>query len=49
MAAKNNARNIYEKEENALERAIQESTAVERIGYLTKEIAGIAEQTNLWL
>lgn len=41
------AQGIYEKEEEALKKAIEESKVVQEIAALTKGISAIAEQTNL--
>ncbi|MCB8814210.1 methyl-accepting chemotaxis protein [Desulfosporosinus shakirovi] len=47
IVAKTKATGIYEQEEQALAKAIEESMVVKRIVDLTKSISGIAEQTNL--
>ena len=47
LAAKTKATGIYEKEEQALAKAIEESMVVKKIADLTKAISGIADQTNL--
>ncbi|GAB6172096.1 methyl-accepting chemotaxis protein [Paradesulfitobacterium aromaticivorans] len=45
--AQTRATSIYEKEKEALEKAIEESKVVQRIAALTQGISAIADQTNL--
>lgn len=47
IGAKTKATGIYEREEQALAKAIEESMVVKKIADLTKAISGIADQTNL--
>ena len=47
MEAQNRANDIYNKEKEALEKAIEESKIVQKIVNLTQGISGIADQTNL--
>ncbi|WP_407313224.1 methyl-accepting chemotaxis protein [Desulfosporosinus sp. SB140] len=47
VSAQLKATAIYEKEEQALKRAIEDSMVVKEIGALTKDISAIADQTNL--
>ena len=47
IGAKTKATGIYEREEKALAKAIEESMVVKKIADLTKAISGIADQTNL--
>lgn len=47
IGAKTKATGIYEREEQALAKAIEESMVVKKIADLTNAISGIAEQTNL--
>jgi len=47
VSAQAKASAIYEKEEQALKKAIEESMVVKKIGDLTKDISAIADQTNL--
>jgi len=47
IQAQGRAHGIYEKEKDALEKAIEESKVVQEIAALTQGISAIAEQTNL--
>ncbi|EHQ91672.1 methyl-accepting chemotaxis protein [Desulfosporosinus youngiae] len=47
ITAQTKAAGIYEKEEQALAKAIEESMVVKKIADLAKSISGIADQTNL--